>query len=1059
MKHLLLTVFLFTPLTVLHAADRSFDSPDIVVYGATPAGIAAALNAAEGDRNVWLVEPTGRIGGMMTHGLSHSDFHSFEALNGPFLQFSQRVLMHYQVTYGEDSAQAKDSWRGTHGEPSVNLLIFQEMLAERPTITVLTNHRLVDVDVENSTITALHFAFPESEKITVRPRLVIDATYEGDLLAAANVPYRVGREAKSEYSESLAPEAADAELQGYNYRLCMTQNPANRVPVPVPDNYNREDYAAIIPLVKAGQFDAAFGYPGRRFILKAHLPVMPNGKHDINDVSQGLVRLSLPGHHHEYPDGDLATRRLIEKKHLDWQLGLIHFVQTDPALPDAFREQAATWGLCKDEFTDTNHIPPQIYVREARRMIGLRVYTEADTEYAPNDARARLHHDAIAFGEYSHNCHGTGHEGPLIGGRHTGEFYKGVAPYQIPYGVLVPRKVRNLLVPTACSASHVGFCALRLEPIWMSLGGAAGFTADMALAENVSVQEVDVEALKRRVWSSGGATIHVSDVLPSHPDFIAVQWWGSLGGLHGIEPAPEKPGTRGKHIVSQYFEAFPGHAIKLDQPLDEELKTRWNRLARQHGFLEPAASTTRGDWIRAAFAASKHVASTGRHSDSDGTLTGFKQLVRADSWTEKWPRDSGEIEERAVTAEIWNDAIQAALAQANSVHLPKRDQPYYLDGPITLRSGQKLTADADTEIRLKPGTNTCMVRNENIITLNTKPVPADLPLDTDITIAGGIWTTLATADNESNVNLLGRSSGVNPAFGTHGVILLQNVRRVSVKNVTVRQSKAFGVHLANAHDFIVENITLEEHRRDGVHVNGPASNGLIRGVRGDSKDDDVALNAWEWKNYAPSYGPIERIVVEDVTGWPGDDHDGNIAIRILSGVKRFNDGTTLACPIRDITLRRITDIRHFKIYDQPNLELGRDNDFSVGVGTVKNLRFEDLTFNRSGQIELHANTDGLSIHNVRVNHPITPDWHLLAIGPLSQTYKHGKSEDPVNWTEIFSPDLDCTVRNLSVSGVRVRGSQADMPVEQVVHVIEQKPNLDYPKSTPRGGTGKGIWIR
>ena len=620
MKYLLMTALLLTPLAGLRAADHSSDSPDIVIYGATPAGIAAALNAAEGDRNVWLVEPTGRIGGMMTHGLSHSDFHSFEALNGPFLQFSQRVLKHYQATYGEDSSQAKDSWQGTHGEPSVNLLIFQQVLAERPSITVLTNHRLVEVDVENSAITALHFVLTDATKVTVKPRLVIDATYEGDLLAAAKVPCRVGREAKSEYSESLAPEAADAELQGYNYRLCMTQNPANRVPVPVPDNYHREDYAAIIPLVEAGKFDAAFGYPGRRFMLKAHLPVMPNGKHDINDVSQGLVRLSLPGHHHEYPDGDLATRRLIEKKHLDWQLGLMHFVQTDPALPDAFREQAATWGLCRDEFADTGHIPPQIYVREARRMVGLRIYTEADTEYAPNDARARLHNDAIAFGEYSHNCHGTGHEGPLIGGRHTGEFYKGVAPYQIPYGVLVPRKLRNLLVPTACSASHVGFCALRLEPIWMSLGGAAGYAADMALAESVSVQEVDVGALKRRVWSSGGATIHVSDMLPNHPDFIAVQWWGSLGGLHGIEPAPEKPGTRGKHIVSQYFEAFPGHAIKLDQPLDEKLKTCWNRLARQHGLPQPAASTTRGDWIRAAFTASKH---RPRHAAAQAKTSGF----------------------------------------------------------------------------------------------------------------------------------------------------------------------------------------------------------------------------------------------------------------------------------------------------------------------------------------------------------------------------------------------------------------------------------------------------
>ncbi|MDA0922045.1 MAG: FAD-dependent oxidoreductase, partial [Planctomycetota bacterium] len=348
---------LLVPLAVGHADQGRHDSPEVVVYGATPAGIAAALNAAEGGRSVWLVEPTGRIGGMLTHGLSHSDFHSFEAINGPFLQFSERVLKYYRATYGEDAEQVKDSWRGTHGEPSVNLLIFRQMLAERPTITVLTNHRLVEVEVENATITTLHFVLPESKKVTVKPQLIIDATYEGDLLAAANVPYRVGREAKSEYSESLAPETADDQLQGYNFRLCMTQKESNRVPVPVPDNYNREDYAAIVPLVKAGQFDAAFGYPGQRFILKAHLPVMPNGKHDINDVSQGLIRLSLPGHNREYPDGDLAKRRLIEKKHLDWQLGLIHFVQTDPALPEPFRREAANWGLCRDEFTDTHHLP------------------------------------------------------------------------------------------------------------------------------------------------------------------------------------------------------------------------------------------------------------------------------------------------------------------------------------------------------------------------------------------------------------------------------------------------------------------------------------------------------------------------------------------------------------------------------------------------------------------------------------------------------------------------------------------------------------------------------
>jgi hypothetical protein len=439
-------------------------------------------------------------------------------------------------------------------------------------------------------------------------------------------------------------------------------------------------------------------------------------------------------------------------------------------------------------------------------------------------------------------------------------------------------------------------------------------------------------------------------------------------------------------------------------------------------------------------------------------LSDFQSLVRMESWNEQWPDASGKVETRKVTAEVWTQAMQASLDALGTLHIPARAQPYYLDGPLVLKSGQRLSADPTTEIRLKPGTNTCMARNEHVMTLNTKPVPADLQLDTDITIEGGIWTTLATAV-ANHGNERGRSSKENPAFGTHGVILLQNVRRVAVKNLTVRQSRPFGVHLANAHEFTVENITLEDHRRDGVHVNGPASDGLIRGVRGDSGDDDVALNAWEWKNYAPSFGPIERIIVEDVTGWPGDQHEGNNAIRILPGVKRFDDGTTLDCPIRDITLRRITDIRHFKIYDQPNLELGRDNDFSIGVGTVKNLRLEDLIFNRPGQIELHANTDGVSVHNVRVNHPVTPDWHLLAIGPPSQTYKRGKSEDSAKWVEIFSPDLDCTVRNVTVTGVRTQDSPTDLPFDQAVKVIEQKPNPDYPKTTPKGGSGKGILIR
>ncbi len=302
-------------------------------------------------------------------------------------------------------------------------------------------------------------------------------------------------------------------------------------------------------------------------------------------------------------------------------------------------------------------------------------------------------------------------------------------------------------------------------------------------------------------------------------------------------------------------------------------------------------------------------------------------LAHASIWTESWP-DTGS---REVQGKIWNDAIQAALDKDNAVHLPQRDQPYYLDGPVILKSGQKLTADPDTEIRLKPSTNTCMVRNEHIVGFADRPVPADTKPDTNITIEGGIWTTLANGVKDNNGNQRGSSSKKAPVHGTHGVILLHNVRHATVRNITVRQSRAFAIHLANVSDFTVDGVTLDRHGRDGVHVNAPASHGIIRRVSGVSHDDTVALNAWEWKNYAPSFGAIHHITIEDVHGAPDGVPSAN-SVRLLPGMKRFSDGTTLDCPIHDITVRGITDISDFKLYDQPNLEVGRDNDSSDGIG-------------------------------------------------------------------------------------------------------------------------------
>lgn len=439
------------------------------------------------------------------------------------------------------------------------------------------------------------------------------------------------------------------------------------------------------------------------------------------------------------------------------------------------------------------------------------------------------------------------------------------------------------------------------------------------------------------------------------------------------------------------------------------------------------------------------------------SLQDFRHLVSSESWTENWPDATGQPQPRAVTSELWTAAMQAMLDSHGTLRIPAREQPYYIDAPLILKSGQSILADPSAEIRLKPGTSTCMVRNEHLIGFATQPAPADTKPDTSILIEGGIWTTLATSHKETNGNPRGASATRDPVPGTHGVLLLHNVRGIIVRNITVRQSKAFAIHLANAQDFTVDGVTLDHHRRDGVHVNGPASHGLIRNVRGDSADDTVALNAWEWKNYAPSYGPIHHIIIEHITGTPAGTHSAN-SIRLLPGIKRFTDGTTLDCPIHDITIRDVTDIREFKLYDQPNLELGRDNDFSVGVGTLRNIRFESITLHFPAKIEVHANTDGLTLKNVRLLYPyLKAGEPFVAIGPKSATYKH--TADPSLWTEIFSPDLDCTVTNLTVENITTQDSTTPLLPAEVVRTITQKPNADYPRTLPKGGTGKGTWVQ
>lgn len=608
------------------AIDRhSTRSADVIVYGGTPAGIAAALAAADDGRTVLLIEPTSRLGGLATCGLSHTDFRTFESLTGTYLDFSRRVAAYYAKEYGPDSPQAQAHLRGTHAEPKVNLAIFEEMLAERSRIVVLRSHVLQKVEVRELEdgrlrVVSITFLNDSQQSLIASGDVFIDAGYEGDLMAAAKVPYKIGREGKGEFGESLAPDQPDDRLQGYNFRLTMTTETDNQAPVKPPSGYRRADYAEIVPMLQPKKLVRVFGREGERVVFKAQTPSLPNGKYDINDVSHGAVRLSLPSENLAWPDGDAQVRRKLFAEHVKWNVGLLYFLQNDAEVPEPYRADARRWAFCRDEFAETDHLPPQLYVREARRMRGVYVFTQRDCDYAENDARAVLRTDAIAAGDYGPNCHGTDHEGSRFGGKHTGEFYKAVAAYQIPYGVLLPHKVANLMVTTAVSASHVGFCALRFEPIWMSLGQAAGHAAAISLHEGVPVRKVSVEKLQARLHTAGSATIYVSDVPPGHADFAAVQWWGTAGGLHGLYPPPQKPGQRGEFIVGQYFQAFPGHAVELETPLTETLSARWTLLAGRLAVAtdklpQTDGRTTRGDWLRAAYAS--HLQSRGQAAVND----------------------------------------------------------------------------------------------------------------------------------------------------------------------------------------------------------------------------------------------------------------------------------------------------------------------------------------------------------------------------------------------------------------------------------------------------------
>ncbi len=493
---------------------------DVIVYGATPGGFCAAIAAAREGAKVVLLEPTAHVGGVNTGGLSFSDSNQTvrSTLLGLFEEWHQRVAADYAgrgVKLPYDVA-VKDNSVWTY-EPHVAARVTDAMLKEAG-VSVLTKQTLEGVEKAGARIVGLR-----TSGGTHTAKVFIDATYEGDLMARAGVVWHIGRESRDEYGESFAgrqypkekmaingfdanglplpfitslrpgdDQAGEETVMVYSFRLCLTKNPANRVPFPEPQTYDPARFELI-----------------RRYFQKypnAPLPwdlyPLPGDKFDANNGIGKMFSMGLVGEANGWCASDPAGRAKLWEKHKQYTLEFYKFLTTDPAVPAKIRATMAELGLCRDEFPETQHWSPQLYVREGRRMDGRMILTQNDVL---KDAQKE---DPIAISSFpidSHDCRrlalpdGVINEGTIFPVRMPGRRH-GYA-YHIPYRAITPSasECSNLLVPVALSATHVAYSSVRVEPTWMAIGQGAGVAAALAAKNGVTVQALDYPTLRTRL--------------------------------------------------------------------------------------------------------------------------------------------------------------------------------------------------------------------------------------------------------------------------------------------------------------------------------------------------------------------------------------------------------------------------------------------------------------------------------------------------------------------------------------------------------------------------------
>ena len=497
------------------------ESYDLVVYGGTAGGVITAVSGAREGLRVVLLEPRDHLGGMVSGGLSRTDVGRREVIGGMSLEFYWRAGRHYEMhRHLQDIA-----WLP---EPKVAEAIFNDMVKEAG-VEVRYRHRLREkTGVRKEGLRVAEITMENGNSF--QGRVFADCTYEGDLMAQAGVSYTWGREGVSQYGENLAgvrektpyhqftvdipardekgrllPEispdppgeigSADRKVQAYNFRLILTDDPSNQVPFPKPSDYRSERYELLAKLLKA--MTARDGHAPRFNNVTGPGPI-PNRKADFNN--SGAFSTDYIGKNYDYPDGSYKRREEIWRDHENYVKGFFYFLANDPQVPADLQKDVNRWGLAKDEFTDNGNFPNQLYIREARRMVGDFVVTQKDLQTELTKP------DPIGMGSYNSDSHNIqrviGPNGMVV---NEGDVQVSVKPYQIPYRVMLPKRAEaaNLLVPVCFSASHVAYSSLRMEPQYMIIGQAAGVAAAMAVKSSQPLHEIDAPALVARLREQG----------------------------------------------------------------------------------------------------------------------------------------------------------------------------------------------------------------------------------------------------------------------------------------------------------------------------------------------------------------------------------------------------------------------------------------------------------------------------------------------------------------------------------------------------------------------------